>query len=271
MKRELLKDQCVPHMCRDMNNIVKNKSKHEIKVDQFVDVNPYEILADVDFSVVNTCQPVNVNNFVRQSDGETCHEASVLMKNGRTLIKGKKNQFAVSKIKYLSIKGPKGNNRPSKIGVSRNNAIQTSAGCQVENSAVITFISDAATVDAADSDKYKLEIQTKLKKSKIQVAKGALGNEKCMQQNRPLFGFIPIYGLKSRVYDTGTNSVCTDILELHKRLRQDGRHNYVSLQVPVMSKLNYEKRLNGTGSGLSSSNMVFLWILIVRLISIVKN
>ena len=82
MKRELLKDQCVPHMCRDVNNIVENKLKHKVKVDQFVDVNPYEILADIDFSVV-----------VRQSDGESCHEASVLMTNGRNLIKGKKNQF----------------------------------------------------------------------------------------------------------------------------------------------------------------------------------
>ena len=162
MKRELLKDHCVPHMCRDMNNIVKIKPKHEVRVDQFVDVNPYEILADIDFSVVNTCQPVNVNNVVRQYNGETCHEESVLMKNGRNPIKGKKNQFAVSKIKYPSIKGPKGNNCPSKNGVSHDTAIKTPAG--VENRAFKTFMSDVATVDAADSDKYELEIQTKLKK-----------------------------------------------------------------------------------------------------------
>ena len=165
IKHEMSKDQCVPHMCRDMNNSIENKSKHEVKVSQFVDVNPYEILADIDFSDVNTCQPVNVNNVVLESDGETCHEASVLMKNGRNLTKGKKNQ---------SIKGPKGSNGPSKIGVSRDTGMQVLAGCQVENGAVSPFISNATAVDLNDSDRYELEIQTKLKKSKIQVAKGHL-------------------------------------------------------------------------------------------------
>ena len=183
MKREMSKDQCVAHMCCDMNNSIENKSKHEVKVSQFVDVNPYDILADIDFCVVNTCQPVNENNVVRESDGETCHEASVLMKNGRNLTKGKKNQFAVSKIEYPFIKRPKGNNGPSKIGVSRDTGMQVPAGCQVENNAVVAFIGNATAVDLNDSDKYELEIQTKLKKSKIQVAKGAPENEKCIQQN----------------------------------------------------------------------------------------
>ena len=57
--------------------------------------------------------------------------------------------------------------------------------------------------------------------------------------NRPLFGFIPIYGLKCRVYHTNSNSVCKDIVELHKKLRQDGKCNYTGLQIPVMSKLKY--------------------------------
>ena len=30
-------------------------------------------------------------------------------------------------------------------------------------------------------------------------------------------------------------------MELHKRLRQDGRHNYAGLQVPLMLNLNYDK------------------------------
>ena len=107
MKREMLQNQCVSHMCRDMNNIVRNKSKHEAR-NQFVDVNPYEILANIDFSIVNTCQPVNVNNVVRASDGETYHEASVLMKNGRNLTKGKTNQFTASKIGYPLTGEPKG-------------------------------------------------------------------------------------------------------------------------------------------------------------------
>ena len=155
---------------------------------------------------------------MRQSDGEKCHEASVLMKNGRNLTKGKKNQSTVSKIKYPSTKGHKGSNCPSKIEVSRNTAILTYAECQAESNTVKTYNNDVATTHSVDNDKYELEIQTKLKKSKIQVAKGALKNKKCMQQNKPLFGFIPIYGLKGRVYDTGSNSVCTDILKLHNKL-----------------------------------------------------
>ena len=194
VKRESLTDQCVSHMCRGLNINVGKKPKHENKVDQFVDTNPYSVLADVDFSVVNTCQPVNVNNVVRQSDGEKCHEASVLMKNGRNHTKGKKSQSTVSKIMYPSAGGPKGSSCPSKIGVSRDIAISEQAECRTESSAVQTYNSDVATAHSVDSDKYELEIQSKLRKSKIQVAKRALENEKCMQQNKPLFGFIPIYG-----------------------------------------------------------------------------
>ena len=115
MKCETLQNQCVSHMCYDMNNIVKNKSKHEA-INQFVDVNPYEILADIDFSIVNTCQPVNVNNVVRASDGETCHEASVLLKNDRYLTKGKTNQFTVSKKDTRVLGNPKAVTVLQKLG-----------------------------------------------------------------------------------------------------------------------------------------------------------
>ena len=213
MKPGMLKDQCVPHMYRDMNNIVKNKPKHTVMASQFVDVNPYKTLADIDFSIVITCQPVNVSNVVCESDGEACHEASVLMKNGRNLTKGKKNLFTVSRIEYPFTRRPKWNNCPSKIGVSHSNDMQTHTVCQVADGDVHAFVSSVTAADSNDSDKYELEIQTKLKKSKIQVAKGAPKNEMCIQQNRPLFSFIPIYGLKGRVYDTKGNSVCKNILE----------------------------------------------------------
>ena len=38
MKCGMLKDQCVPHICRDLYNIVKNKSKHDVGANQFVDI-----------------------------------------------------------------------------------------------------------------------------------------------------------------------------------------------------------------------------------------
>ena len=52
--------------------------------------------------------------------------------------------------------------------------------------------------------------------------------------------FIPIYGLKNQVTDKSDNAECNDILQLHRMLRKDDRHNYKGLQVPVPSKLNYE-------------------------------
>ena len=42
--------------------------------------------------------------------------------------------------------------------------------------------------------------------------------------------------------DRNQGSVCNDILQLHKLLRLDGRHNYSGLQIPVASKLNYDVR-----------------------------
>ena len=103
-------------------------------------------------------------------------------------------------------------------------------------------------------DKYALERQNSNKSTRIQEAKAAPGNEQCIEQNRPLFGFIPIYGLKSWVYDKSNNSICTDIIELHKKLRSDGRSNYLGLQIPLKSKLNYDTwaaYLNTYGSFLS--------------------
>ena len=49
-------------------------------------MNPYQTLLDIDFSIANSCQLVNVNNVVHDSDGEMGHEASVNMKNGTALL-----------------------------------------------------------------------------------------------------------------------------------------------------------------------------------------
>ena len=92
----------------------------------------------------------------------------------------------------------------------------------------------------AHGDKYALELNTSLKDMKMKIAKKAEGNALCMQQNVPAFGFIPIYGLGSRVIDRKQGSVCSDILQLHNILRSDGRHNYEGLQIPVASKLHYD-------------------------------
>ena len=46
-------------------------------------------------------------------------------------------------------------------------------------------------------DKYCLEINTTQKSKKMKLAKAASANENFFEQNKPLFGFIPIYGLPS--------------------------------------------------------------------------
>ena len=86
----------------------------------------------------------------------------------------------VSKIGHPFTGTPKGSPCPSKIGVSDKISTQVHTGCQVGNGTVYTPISDTTVVDLHDNDKYELEIQTKLKNSKIQVAKGAPENELCI-------------------------------------------------------------------------------------------
>ena len=102
-------------------------------------------------------------------------------------------------------------------------------------------VGDNFVTSALYGDKYSLEMNTTCKSDHLRLARGAIGNKIDMAQNKQLFGFIPIYGFQSRIYDTNTNSVCADILLLHKLLRPDGRHNYEGLQIPVHSQLNFEK------------------------------
>ena len=68
---------------------------------------------------------------------------------------------------------------------------------------------------------------------RIREARGATENKKLLAQNKPLFSFIPTYGLQSLVHDANSNEICTDILQLHTKLREDGRYNYRGLQVPI--------------------------------------
>ena len=102
-------------------------------------------------------------------------------------------------------------------------------------------IGDTRNISDCDDDKYSLDMSATLKSYRIRVAKEAIGNRKLVAQNEPLFGFIPIYGLKSSIHDTSGNDVCSKILQLHNELRKDGRYNYRGLQIPIPSKLNLPK------------------------------
>ena len=78
-------------------------------------------------------------------------------------------------------------------------------------------VQSSATTEITD-DKYCLEINTTQKSKKMKLAKETSKNKKFLEQNKPLFGFIPIYGLPSRVYDSNIGSICTDILQLHRQM-----------------------------------------------------
>ena len=97
-----------------------------------------------------------------------------------------------------------------------------------------------SAIEGIMDEKYCLETNITQKSEKMNLAKKASKNKLFLEQNKPLFGFIPIYGLPSRVYDSNKGSICTDILQLHRQLRNDGRHNFKGLQIGVPSKLNAE-------------------------------
>ena len=102
---------------------------------------------------------------------------------------------------------------------------QTLASCVIDP-AVVT-----ATEHGGAGDKYCLELQTKMKGEKIRLARSAVENKKFLAQNTPLFGFIPIYGLKGRVYDRHENNICHTIMELHQKLRSDGTPDTSPLKI----------------------------------------
>ena len=102
-------------------------------------------------------------------------------------------------------------------------------------------IGDTINPVLCDVDKYSLEMNSTAKSYRIREARGATENKKLLAQNKPLFGFIPTYGLQSRVHDANSNEICTDVLQLHTKLREDTRYNYRGLQVPIPSKLNFER------------------------------
>ena len=119
--------------------------------------------------------------------------------------------------------------RPQPPNKSQNETVNSNTSTVVE------------TGEMGEGDKYALEINTALKGEKIHLAKESTSNTEFLNQNQPLFGFIPIYGLNSRIYDSNSNTVCKDILALHERLKATDKSNYEGLQVPVHSKFIYKK------------------------------
>ena len=56
--------------------------------------------------------------------------------------------------------------------------------------------------------------------------------EKVCSTKQGIYGFIPLSPLPSRISDKSTESNL-DYLDMHKRLNNDGRKNFLGLQLPV--------------------------------------
>ena len=90
--------------------------------------------------------------------------------------------------------------------------------------------------------KYDLGLINISKKCQnLRRAKLAPYNRLVFQQNAGGFGFIPLSNLPDRVLDRTCEKPSDAVLHVHKRLKLDGRPNYRGLQIPLVSKLNFEK------------------------------
>ena len=238
--------QCVSHMCETASNSIDQRIHVDYMLgNQFVHVNRFQPLYSSDIETCKNCHSVEVNTVVTDTEGKHACDTPVACGNGiKPVEKGKKeNVIVVNNDKKLARGHDASHKRLQHTG--SNHVVPPNSTTKVTSTNAARGVTNIHNVknclQDSDVDKYALEIQNSNKSLRIQEAKAAPGNKQCIEQNRPLFGFIPIYGLKSRVYDNSNNSVCTDIIELHKKLRADGRPNYLGLQIPVMSKLKYDK------------------------------
>ena len=243
VNRKNFTDQCVTHV----NTIKPSAETCKVLTSSVVHSNRFAILGEsienrvCDFNVesqaVNRCQNTRVNH-----------------QNGTKLFHEGKNAFTVSMLHKNPVQRghdscfSPGNNLDLVVTQSVDETPVNSSVCVEKRGVcwdnhskrheVTSHVGD--TKSNVQCDKYAFELNTSLKDIKMQVARKSEENVLCMQQNSPAFGFIPIYGLGSRVIDRKQGSVCNDILQLHNILRSDGRHNYAGLQIPVPSKLNYD-------------------------------
>ena len=101
---------------------------------------------------------------------------------------------------------------------------------------------DCALPSALADSKYDLGLTSISKKCQaLRKAKSADFNRLFFRQNSAAFGFIPTAQLPDKIKDNSNAPPSEDVLDMHKKLQLDGRPNYRGLQLPVKSKLNYER------------------------------
>ena len=238
--------QYVSHMCNGQSCKVRgNNQNNSVENNNFVHINRFQPLSDIDLNTVNNCHSVDVSTVVENVGCKnTCDIPVAREKSSTTILKGKKKNLLDFNCNNVLDRGHVKSRKQTEHTVENPTVLSDSEHNEMSNVKKVV-ISDPKTNNNLTknvyADKYTLELQNSDQTKRIQEAKAATGNEECMQQNRPLFGFIPIYGLKSRVCDSYKNSQCSDIIELHKKLRSDTKPNYMGLQIPVASKLNHDK------------------------------
>ena len=219
--------QCGSHMCNSKKpRITMENQGCGTKTGSFVHTNRFQPLSDIQFNNVNNCHAIKVSTVVEGVGTKyTCDTPVEKGKKVAKVIKGKNTKLLYSKCNNILDRAHVNACRSS-AGTVTCRTIPSRTDCdQIPNETKggsANCDRSMSNTDDDQTDKYTLELHISNKSQRIQEAKAAPDNDKCIKQNRPLFGFIPIYGLKSQVYDHSNNSVCTNIIELHKKLRADG-------------------------------------------------
>ena len=235
--------------CQDVN-MGNMASHHTVKrseqsrgVHNVVHANRFAVLTEA-----NVCNGVENNSddsvFVELNDARTSKGVNVetVSQNAH---KGKNASYSINKtVLFDEIHAPTPPCYTNKLDYDSNSPCSpshTTSDVKSEECPRRVDIGDTTNSKLGAVDKYSLEMHSSCKKYRMREARGAKQNKILLAQNKPLFGFIPTYGLQSRVYDTNKNEESTDLLQLHSKLRSDGRYNYRGLQIPVPSKLNFRK------------------------------
>ena len=219
------------------------RSEQSQGVHNVVHSNRFAVLTEA-----NVCNDVENNSddsvFVELNDATTSKGVNVETVS-QNVHKGKNASYSINKtVLFEEIHSPIPPCYSNKLDYDSNNPCSPAhMTCDVKSEECPrrVHIGDTTNPILGAVDKYSLEMHSSCKKYRMREARGAKENKILLAQNKPLFGFIPTYGLQSRIYDTNRNEESTDLLQLHSKLRSDGRYNYRGLQIPVPSKLNFRK------------------------------
>ena len=199
-KDEVL-EQGVSHMCnvKPRKAIVENHNKC-VKTSSSVHINRFQPLSDMDFHTVSNCHSVKVGAVIEDVGNKNiCDIPLATEKYITKSVQGKHRNLLYPKHDNVLDRGHVGNHKSSKATVINRRVTPHSECDQTHNcqKAVMSTPEPNTTLTKNDyGDKYVLELHNSDKSKTIQEAKAAPGNEKCIHKNRPLFSFMPIYGLK---------------------------------------------------------------------------